>query len=415
MKYLDPNLPLSESVNRPNPKRSYLMKLKTRSKLWLNVHLWLGLALGLFLSIFGITGSILVFHAEINDLLNPGILTAAAPDVNPVYKPLAEIFQAGQATMPKAAKHTFATYPRNNEAAFKLAYSVPLTAEATESWEVYVNPYTAKVIGKRLMSCSDSPFPLTFIGFIFELHYALFLGETVGYTVVGIMGALLIISVLTGLIVWWPLTGKWLQALTIKRKASAERLNFDLHKTFGFYSTLVLVPVLFSGIYMDVPEHVVPVLELFSPVTYRYWFHSTPEPDSKAITMAEAVSIADKRYPTGRADWIYGATEPTGTYTVCKDGVQASGSFLHRRCVVMDRYSGAILDVDDPAIGTAGEVFTHWQWPLHSGQAFGMTGRILVFLSGLACPVLFVTGVIRWTQKRRAKSAHQHPRNNNRL
>lgn len=80
------------------------------------------------------------------------------------------------------------------------------------------------------------------------------------------------------------------------------------------------------------------------------------------------------------------------------------GSLLHRRCVVIDQYSGKILDVDDPAIGTAGEVFTHWQWPLHSGQAFGWTGRILVFLSGLACPLLFITGVIRWLQKRKAKN-----------
>jgi uncharacterized iron-regulated membrane protein len=78
------------------------------------------------------------------------------------------------------------------------------------------------------------------------------------------------------------------------------------------------------------------------------------------------------------------------------------GSLLNRRCVVMDRYTGTILDVDDPASGTAGEVFTHWQWSLHSGHALGMTGRILVFLTGLACPVLYVTGVIRWLQKRKA-------------
>jgi len=39
---------------------------------------------------------------------------------------------------------------------------------------------------------------------------------------------------------------------------------------------------------------------------------------------------------------------------------------------------------------------------LHSGRAFGWTGRILVFLTGLACPVLFVTGLIRWLQKRKA-------------
>ncbi|NOS75275.1 MAG: PepSY domain-containing protein [Methyloglobulus sp.] len=418
MKLSDHNLPPGEVVKKPDARRNRLLTLKIRRKRWLDVHLWLGLALGLFLSIFGITGSILVFHAEINELLNPKLLTVVVPDANSVYKPLAEIFQASHITMPGHAANTFAKYPRNNEAAFKLAYSVPLSGSQqgiTESWEVYVNPYTAKAIGKRLMSSSDSPFPKTFIGFIFELHYALFLGEDPGYLIVGIMGALLIISTLTGLIVWWPLTGKLRQAVTIKFKASTERLNFDLHKTAGFYSTLVLIPVLFSGVYMDTPQHVVPVLELFSPVTYRYWFKSNPTHGKPSITMGQAVRIAEKRYPTGRADWIYGVTEPTGTYTVCKDGVEETGSLIHRRCVVIDRYSGAILDVDDPAIGTAGEVFTDWQWPLHSGQAFGWTGRILVFLSGLACPVLFVTGIIRWLQKRKANRLHKFQQTTKRI
>jgi uncharacterized iron-regulated membrane protein len=387
------------------PRIQHLARLKARRKLWLDVHLWLGLLLGLFLSIFGITGSILVFHAEIDDLLNPAQLTVAEPETAPDYKPLAELFQAGKEAMPESAEHTFANYPRNAEAALKMHFTQPAADGASESWEVYINPYTAEVTGKRLMSTSDSPFPLTFIGFVFELHYALFLGENIGYKVVGLMGALLIISVLTGMIVWWPLTGQWLKAVTIKRRASAERLNFDLHKTFGFYSTLVLLPVLFSGVYMDVPENVVPVLELFSPVTYRYWFESKPVPGAKPIPMDEAVTVANRRYPEGRADWIYGISTPTSAYTVCKDGIEAAGSFLHRRCVVIDQYSGAILDVDDPSdkSATAGEVFTHWQWPLHSGQAFGWTGRILVFLSGLACPVLFVTGFIRWRQKQRSK------------
>jgi uncharacterized iron-regulated membrane protein len=168
------------------------------------------------------------------------------------------------------------------------------------------------------MSSSDSPFPKTFINFIYKLHYALLLGERPGYLIVSSVSSLLIISVLTGLIVWWPLTGKWLQALFIKSKASTERFVFDLHKTVGFYSTIVLLPVLFSGIYFDLPEHVVPVLELFSPVTYRYWFQSTPVPDAQPITMAQAVAIADKRYPTGRPYWIYGATGPTSTYGMQK-------------------------------------------------------------------------------------------------
>ncbi|MCG7756039.1 MAG: PepSY domain-containing protein [Nitrosomonas sp.] len=32
----------------------------------------------------------------------------------------------------------------------------------------------------------------------------------------------------------------------------------------------------------------------------------------------------------------------------------------------------------------------NWQWPLHSGKAFGWIGRVLVFLCGLACPVIYM-------------------------
>ncbi|BBA32155.1 PepSY-associated TM helix domain-containing protein [Methylocaldum marinum] len=380
----------------------YLADLKTRRKLWLQVHLWLGLILGLLLAIYGVTGSILVFHAEINDWLNSEMRTVKPPEQGAVYRPLAEIFEAGRAAMPEEAKLAFATYPRNDEAAFIQSYSLEKPDGTVEDWQVHVDPYTAGVTGKRLMGDSESWLPNTFIGFVFKLHYALMLPKGVSPVVVGVSGMLLIISVLTGLIVWWPLTGRWLQALTIKRKSSPERFNFDLHKTAGFYTTLVMIPVLFSGVYMVLPHNVVPVLELFSPVTYRYWFESKPIPDREPISMAEAIVLADRRYPHGRAHWIYGAPDPTDTYTVCKDDVDRPGSWLQRVCVVMDRYTGEYLDIDDPAIGTAGEVFTHWQWPLHSGQAIGMAGRILVFLTGLACPVIVVTGVIRWLQKRKA-------------
>lgn len=386
---------------------THLAKLKSRRKIWLNVHLWLGLALGLFLSIFGITGSILVFHDEIDELLNPKILTLAPSNNNQAYKSLNEIFQAGQEAMPRQAVHSYSDYPYNDNAVFKLAYQLPL-AGVTENWEVYVNPYTAKVVGKQLMSSSETAIPQTFIGFIFKLHYAFLLKPEISRIVAGISGVLLIFSVLTGLIVWWPLTGRWRQALTIKRKTGIERFNFDVHKTAGVYTSVIMIPVLFSGVYMVLPEHVVPVLDLFSPVTYRYWFSSTPRPGVDPISMADAVAIAEKRYPKGRPHWIYGAPGSTDTYTVCLNDVDRPGSWLQRVCVVMDRYTGNVLDIDDPADATAGEVFTHWQWPLHSGQAFGMTGRILVFVTGLACPLLFVTGVIRWLQKRRGARKIRH-------
>ncbi|WP_415879604.1 PepSY-associated TM helix domain-containing protein [Methylomonas sp. TEB] len=401
---MNSNLYQPDTLIQSKPQNRELSRLKARRQRWLTVHLWLGLTLGLLLSIYGITGSILVFHAEIDEWLHPEMLTVQPPE-HAEYRPLAEIFAAGKQAMPPAAKHTFATYPRNEFAAFKLRYAVAGADGSLENWEVAVDPYTTNITGKQLKRRSSNWLPSTFIGLMFELHFALLIPGELSEPIVGMSAALLIISTLTGLVVWWPLTGHWRNALTFKAKAGKVRFNYDLHKTSGFYTALVMLPVLFSGIYMVLPHNVVPVLELFSPVTYRYWFQSTPPaPNTPAIGMDEAVAVALKQYPTGRPHWIYGAAERTKTYTVCQDGVDAPGSILQRRCTVIDRYSGKILDLDDPSLptATAGEIFTHWQWPLHSGQAFGMTGRILVFITGLACPVLFVTGVIRWRQKRRA-------------
>ena len=399
------NLYQPASTVRKELQNPSLSRLKSRRKRWLTVHLWLGLTLGLLLSIYGVTGSILVFHAEIDEWLHPDMLTVQAP-AQASYRPLAEIFAAGKAALPPQTKHNFATYPRNEYAAFKLRFAVVDANGTVERWEVGVDPYTAQVTGKQLQGRSDEWLPNTFIDLMFELHYALLLPNDISTVVVGVSGALLIISALTGLIVWWPLTGKWRQALVFKVDAGKVRFNYDLHKVSGFYTALVMVPVLFSGIYMVLPHNVVPVLEVFSPVTYRYWFQSTPPAENApAIGMDQAVAIAMQRYPTGQPHWIYGAPNSAQTYTVCQDGVDAPGSILKRRCTVIDRYSGKILDLDDPSLPTitAGEVFTHWQWPLHSGQAFGMTGRVLVFITGLACPVLFITGIIRWRQKAKAK------------
>jgi uncharacterized iron-regulated membrane protein len=177
-----------------------LAAIKKRRKVWLDIHLWLGLILGLFMAIFGLTGSILVFHTEINEWMNPELMTVAPPADNPVYQPIDVVVAAADKVLPKAAQKTFATYPRNAEAAFKFNYSLTFALDVTESWEVYVNPYTAEVTGKKLMSVSDNPFPKAFIGFIFELQYALFLGEVPGYLLVAAMSAFLMISVLSGLI-----------------------------------------------------------------------------------------------------------------------------------------------------------------------------------------------------------------------
>lgn len=296
---------------------------------------------------------------------------------------------------------------RDNETTYKFGFNVPTaTPEKIDEWFVYVNPYQAKLTGKQLIKTADEILPHPLIPFVFRLHFAL-LAEETGGIIVGIMGVILVFSVLTGLIVWWPLTGHWRRALSIKRHSSTERLNHDLHQTFGFYTFPILLAVLLSGVYMNLPDQFMAVVKQLSPGTQGFMDspHSIPIAELKPISLGRALAIVQNRYPEGRLDWISPADSDTGVYVFSISDVPKLSPFWSERQISIDQYSGAILAVRDPSTRpTAGQTFVDWQWPLHSGKAFGWPGRILVFISGLACPVLFVTGVIRWFQKRRAKN-----------
>jgi uncharacterized iron-regulated membrane protein len=401
------------SVVRQSPngvdawRAARLSRLKARRKLWLEVHAWLGLILGFFLAIFGITGSVLVFYEEIDDGLNPGIIALAGPVEGQAYfRPVDDILEAARSVMPNRAQIGSIVYPRHDRRAYQFFYRVATDNESTpELRHVFVDPYTAEVTGTRAVIERGRWFPDGFVPFMFQLHFALLAGKT-GVVVVGIMGVISIISVLTGLILWWPLTGNWRRVLTIKRNASPERLNHDVHQTFGFYTALILLAVLLSGVYMNLPDHFKAPVKLLSPDSRTFTDNpqSSPAAGRSPIGFDRALAGVRRRYPEGRINGLRLPEGETGVYTISIRDVPGLSRFWSERRVTVDQYSGEILTVHDPDTRTAaGDTFLDWMWPLHSGKAFGWPGRILIFFTGLACPVLYVTGVVRWLQKRRAK------------
>ena len=378
-------------------------------KYWLQIHLWLGLSLGLWLALIGLTGAILVFFYELEEIAHPQLFTVQPqPGGQAVFRPVGEIMRAAGESLPAGARSGFAYYPRTDAGAYWFFYEVPLTGSedsAVDSWQVFVNPYNAEVLGKWLVKADEDWFPREFFMFVFALHDALLLPWEVGGLLVGIIAVFACVSVFFGLYLWWPKHGRWARALTFKAGASSKRLVFDLHNLSGLYLMPVLLAVLVSGIFFNLPDQFFWVVRQFSPETQsRYEIKSQlPDRPRQTLDMDKIMHIARTAYPEGRPDWLYMPVEPDAAYTVCFNGVKSVSYFADRRCVVMDQYTGKVLHVAASSAGTGGDTFVTWQWPLHSGQAFGMTGRILVLLSGLALPVLFVTGVLRWLHKRRSE------------
>jgi uncharacterized iron-regulated membrane protein len=380
------------------------LTLKSRRKLWLKIHLYLGLFAGAVFVLIGLTGSLLAFEDTLDAWLNPGLMTVPMPDGNKNALSLDDIVTAGMKALPAGSKPGSIGFPRHPGRAFDLWFEQPSPGtDRSENHQLFINPYTGEVNGQRLKVDFQRGWRGPVMDVVLRLHYSLALGAG-GMTFVGFIGLALLFLILTGLIVWWPNPGKFGHALTIKRNASPERLVFDLHKTFGFYSAILFLFLILSGVYLIFPEYGRGLVSVFSPVAEPYPVYRSilPQGDKKSISLTRVKAITDARFPDGEYRFIGFPQDETGVYLVGKRASDEVNRKTTNRRLWIDQYSGKILHVREHGTRTAGEILVEWLYPLHSGEAFGEAGQVIILILGLVPLILYVTGTIRWLQKRKA-------------
>lgn len=378
-------------------------------RIWLRVHLYIGLLFGVVIVVMGLTGSIIVWHRELDELLNPDLLLANAQ--GPQHT-LDEIVAAAQRAFPG---HRIERLYRP-EGQPGHAYYVWLAGQSADNKNsrhisVYVDPYTLKMLGHR----GRGEFGLDqrlIVQAIYLLHYTLLLGAPIGRNIVGFMGVFLMFTVLIGIYLWRPRERSWRNAFTIKKSASPARFNFDLHRTCGIYSALVLLVSAFSGVYLVFPEYVKAALHPLAqvsnslPKTYEVGTPADPQP----IDLQAAVRIAQDRFPDARWQVLMLPDERRPVYQVRMLQPGEVRERLGTTYVSIDPHSGRIVHVRDPLHGAAGDAFLEWLFPLHNGEALGLGGRILITVTGLVPLLLVVTGTVIWVGKRRSKAVERNRR-----
>lgn len=396
-----PGLHFSKKMNQ-NSHKIFQWRRRFR-KLWLSVHLYIALTVGFVFVILGLTGISNVFFVELEEIALPSVHQEA--DTRPL--PLDEILQIVKTTHPQRQgkwallspgygnDYVWVRYPKPEEMAEQLF--APL--------EVVVDPYSGTIVSEHFWG-------QTVWTFIYEIHASLLTGKLgaeigqIGFDTICFLGLFLFISALTGLYLWWPHWGKFKKAVTIKRGASPERFYFDLHKTTGFYSSIILLILAFTGFSFSYADYIKPLIRSFSAVKEKH----LEEPDVKSFVMdnakplsiARAVAIADTIFPDARLCRVETPDGEKGVYVITKKQSGEANHRWSRSKVWIDQYSGKVLAVQDPNEFTSGETFLNLMWPLHSGEAFGLAGRILWCVIGFAPLVLYVSGIIRWLQKRKA-------------
>jgi len=395
----------AETTERPTmrSRAGHGWSLKAIS-LWL--HRWLGLASGLVVLVVSLSGCLVVFERELNDLVYAGrrfVPAANATSADPM--PPSVLFAAARAALPSAEYQSFyyTLEPQQPErAALLWAYDPKIE----NYWAAHLDQYTGRVLGTFLWH--DDPLS-DFFGWMQHLHTTLLMGE-VGRQVVSAATLVFLVILVSGLVLWWPRSrGAIRPALTLRFSAGAKRINYDVHNVLGFYAGWVLVIVAMTGLAWGYPV----VREL----TYRVVSGGTPRGSEQdfadRITPASPSASAAPLDRAFAAVWT--ANRDARTITVMQPidslaplqlavGDPGRADFPHTE-YLFDPTSGRLVHKERWDDHNAGEKLEGMYWGLHTGSLYGLPTKIVAIAASSLAASLPVTGFLiwypRWRRQRR--------------
>jgi uncharacterized iron-regulated membrane protein len=358
------------------------------------LHLWLGASVGLILALVGLTGGLLVFAEPLVKWQAPQLFhESGAGDWRPVsewianaeakypdLKPLSFMYGPGTIPMPTGTPLLFTLTKKNGHERHTLVPVDPVTAQTLER-----------------VDAED-----TVAGVLVILHMELLAHET-GILIVAIAGVVGLVSIVSGVYLWWPRQGRWGAAFRFRRGARGAALLYDLHSVPGIWLLIPLALALFSGVYLQKDEWVDPIVGVFSTVREPDFAKIVSSP-AGACPAATSVDEAVRLAKQGREDQVlrllWGPRTPTGVFKVELRKPDANAR-AEGTTVYVDRNCPRVIEVTPVEGMTAGERLKGSMWPLHADLMLGVVGQVLLFLAGLSVPLLFVTGVWFWLKSRR--------------
>jgi uncharacterized iron-regulated membrane protein len=344
---------------------------------WLLVfHRWAGVLSAAFLVIVAVSGAVLVFEFEIDRALNPGTsYVERAGRLQTVESMIGRV----HAERP-GERVISVRLPEHEGISYELALRSRLLA--------YVDPYSGRLLGVRDRERS-------FARFVHLLHTRFVMGRA-GELFVGWLTVLTLFMSATGLVLWWPR-----RILSVGRRQSWRRTNFDLHNVLGFWASVVIFVISLTGVIIAFESVTDPLIARLDPPGVDVSsLTSAPAAGRTRLSVDEALRIARLSLPGAFAAVSNVPQSPTDIYRVLlkfpEDRTPAG-----RSRVYLDQYSGAVLHIQNTRTAPAGTRLLNLKRSAHTGDIYGAPTQALFFIGSLALAGQIVTGVLIWWRPRR--------------
>ncbi len=421
--------------------------------LW--IHRYTGLAMASFLLLAGITGSLLAFYDELDDIFNRKLAYSEVQDIAPL--PIATLHDKIISRYPN---YPFSSMPTSIEAGKSVVFTVdrvrnkqPNIQASNEKkppfQEVYINAYTGDIVGTR---DTEKWAWRNTMHKIFWLHRELLLGD-LGKLILGIIALVWTLNCFIGFYLTLPrkvktknhtshqskelstkkrasLMKRWQPAWKIRLNTNTFKLNYDLHQAFGLWLWLMLFVIAWSSVGFNLQQVYQPVMHTLvgleskegkpSKTSMSLDLTLKRSTDETMITVAKVNKANSIAYLSAQADiaakengvdvqqllgirWIADDKQWQMRFKTNKDIGKKGGA----SSITVDSATGKVTKINFGHQSTMSKKVDQWMATLHMGHISYDIGHVLyqifLVLIGLAVSILSGTGVYLWYKGRQQR------------
>ena len=215
------------------------------------MHLWSGIAIGLYILMITVTGSVLIYSNELFRAATPRPIISKGSGPRLTDDQLKQI-----------ATRLYAGYR-----VVRLSRARDLD-QAVDVWLRRGDDIRKRQFDPRSGGdLGDSvPTGIRLVSNLIDLHDNLLAGPT-GRKVNGVGAIAALVLAATGLVIWWPGIRTWRRSLTLGRGAGWKGLTWRLHSVIGFWSLGFTLLFAISGAYLGIPQPFQDVADRLEPLT----------------------------------------------------------------------------------------------------------------------------------------------------
>lgn len=342
--------------------------------LWFTVHKWLGLLLAAAIIPIALSGSALVWHDWLDDTLNPQRHAAGAATLPP-----SAYASAARLALAPDERLLSLRFPQGEGAVVVTAARTPQPGVARPTRTLlWLDPADARLLDRA--GSNDGA-----VRFLHVLHGRLQIASF-GRELVGWVGVAMSISCLTGLWLWWPVSGSLRRGFRWKRQNST---NANLHHQMGFWVLVPLFMLSVTGVWISFPS-AFGRFEAAAPRAGAPPATAPAQPLTVTATTADAALAAAGPHATGALVSIAWPTDqaPEWKIAYAREGSPAE--------VAVADASGEVTPPRPPRPETNARLMRR----LHDGTGMGFAWQLIIFIGGIIPALLAITGIVMWLRSR---------------